>query len=110
MGNLGFNEVDWILAAEFTTLMFQSYLDGLGEAGWHGDHRLVRLGFTAAAAMKYSLPYGLQYLCTEEGLALLEQVLHQNREEALAGLVEKRAFTLDLADEARSLMKELGLR
>jgi len=110
MGNLAFNEVDWTLVAEFTTLMFESYLDGLRDAGWNGDPRMVRLGFTAAAAMKYSLPYGLQYLCTEEGQAWLGQLLHQNREEALSGLVEKRAFTLDLADEARSLMEELDLR
>jgi thiamine kinase-like enzyme len=32
--------------------LFQNYLDGLNHAGWHGDSKLVRFGFTASAALR----------------------------------------------------------
>ena len=34
---------------------FAGYVTGLREAGWAGDERVVRLGFTAAAALRYSV-------------------------------------------------------
>jgi hypothetical protein len=108
VGNLFFDEVDWSFAEEFTTLVFEAYLAGLREVGWAGDRRLVRLGFTAAAAMKYSFPYGLRDWFTAEGQAWLEQALHQNREEVLARGAERRPFLLALAAEAHRLMDEVG--
>jgi hypothetical protein len=33
--------------------VWASYLGGLRDAGWAGDERLARLGFTAAGAVKY---------------------------------------------------------
>lgn len=37
---------------ELDALIFAGYLTGLREAGWQGDERLVRFGFTALAALK----------------------------------------------------------
>jgi len=38
--------------AELDELIFAGYVAGLREAGWQGDERLVRFGFTALAALK----------------------------------------------------------
>ncbi len=38
--------------AELDALIFAGYIAGLREAGWQGDERLVRFGFTALAALK----------------------------------------------------------
>lgn len=38
--------------AELDTLIFAGYVTGLREAGWQGDERLARFGFTALAALK----------------------------------------------------------
>lgn len=37
---------------ELEDLLFSGYLAGLRDAGWQGDERLVRFGFTALAALK----------------------------------------------------------
>lgn len=37
--------------AEMDALIFAGYMDGLRAAGWQGDARLVRFGFTALAAL-----------------------------------------------------------
>jgi hypothetical protein len=37
--------------AELDALIFAGYMDGLRAAGWQGDARLVRFGFTAQAAL-----------------------------------------------------------
>ncbi|MEZ4730472.1 MAG: hypothetical protein R3E79_25380 [Caldilineaceae bacterium] len=109
VGNLGFDEVDWALAAEFTTLMVEGYLNGLRAAGWTGDPRLVRLGFTAAAAMKYCFPYVLQQLFSAEQESWRRQVLEESSHNAFAAAVRKHAFVFALADEARMLMNKLRL-
>ena len=38
--------------AELDRLIFTGYVAGLRDAGWQGDERLVRFGFTALAALK----------------------------------------------------------
>ncbi len=38
--------------AELDQLIFTGYVAGLRDAGWQGDERLVRFGFTALAALK----------------------------------------------------------
>ena len=37
--------------AELDALIFAGYIEGLRAAGWQGDARLVRFGFTAQAAL-----------------------------------------------------------
>lgn len=37
---------------ELDALIFAGYVTGLRDAGWQGDERLVRFGFTASAALK----------------------------------------------------------
>ena len=109
VANLVFNEVAWAQATDFTAAVFAAYLEGLHQAGWSGDSRMVRLGFTAAAAMKYSFPYVLSSLFTAEGQAWLKEILKQEGSDTIGESAEHRRFVLGLAEEARSLIDALGL-
>jgi len=48
---LRFFTVDLARIAELDALIFAGYVEGLRAAGWQGDARLVRFGFTALAAL-----------------------------------------------------------
>lgn len=108
VGNLAFEEVDWAIAVEFTSQIFDHYLTGLRASGWAGDPKAVRLGFTAAAAMKYCFPYTLRAMFSEEGQAWLAQLREQQNFTPLDNAFQKRSFLLTLAAEARQLIAEVG--
>jgi hypothetical protein len=46
-----FFEYELSALADVEHLVFGSYVDGLRAAGWSGDEHLVRLGYTACAAL-----------------------------------------------------------
>ncbi len=93
--------------------LFEAYLDGLHDGGWHGDPRLVRLGYTSRTAIHFSLIGGVsriermaiehpdpdQYLA-DCGLSL---------EAYLDGLATTRRYLVGLAQETRLLRDELNL-
>jgi hypothetical protein len=54
-------EYDAAEAKSLDEAVFSNYLNGLGEAGWQGDSRLVRLGHTAACALRWGV-VGLWWL------------------------------------------------
>jgi hypothetical protein len=49
---LSFVAVPLTRIAELDGVLFAGYIDGLRAAGWQGDERLARFGFTALAALK----------------------------------------------------------
>lgn len=49
---LSFVAIEVERIAEMEALIFAGYLAGLRDAGWQGDERLVRFGFTALTALK----------------------------------------------------------
>src|SRR5687767_15160996 len=55
VASLFFFETVGIVPRELVAACFAGYVAGLGEAGWAGDERLVRLGFTAAAALRHTV-------------------------------------------------------
>jgi Phosphotransferase enzyme family len=105
--------LDWPLAAlpELDKATFESYLRGLNEAGWSGDVDIVRLGYVTWLSVWFGVvfpnivalwcapdfrPYGLQFFgFAEEDLCLQWLPL--------------LSYSLDCADEARFLMKKLGI-
>jgi hypothetical protein len=112
IGSLFFYEFTWARHMEFTEAVYNAYIEGLKQAGWNGDPRLVRLGFTAAFAMRYSFPYGLSQQFTEEGQAKMDDMLNQGPEaEKASAKVEAdiNHFIHRHAEEARSLIDELAL-
>jgi hypothetical protein len=85
--------------------VLDGYLDGLADAGWSGDPRVVRLGFTAGAALR--MVFRMTTL-----RAVLEPARREREEQRwgrpIAELLPARAALtyalLDLADEARALI------
>ena len=53
LGSLGFFEVGLEEAQALDEIVFEGYLEGLRDAGWRGDPRQVRLGYAAAACLRY---------------------------------------------------------
>jgi len=87
--------------------LFEGYLAGLRDAGWHGDRGAVRFGFTAALALRYGVCGGPANLSD-----LLDEGRHWVPERRwghpIAEIMDRWAgcsrFMLGLADEARELL------
>jgi hypothetical protein len=90
---------------------FPSYIQGLQESGWKGDTDLVRLGFTAMLAVYVgcAIPGLIPYWCAAENREMALQILGCAEEELLLKVLPGYDYALDRADEARILMKKLGL-
>jgi hypothetical protein len=61
-------EVERGTYAELEEEVLSGYIAGLKDAGWQGDPRLVRLGYTAASALRYTIGtvrFGFQSLLEE---------------------------------------------
>jgi hypothetical protein len=90
---------------------FPSYIQGLQESGWKGDTDLVRLGFTAMLAVYIgcAIPGLTMYWCSAENRESALQSLGFAEDELLLKILPGLDYSLDRADEARILMKKLGL-
>jgi hypothetical protein len=90
---------------ELDQAVFESYLEGLGEAGWCGDRRTARFGYTAYAALKYcSVLLWLSDVGDEKGQALWERLVGRPIDEHVENQGRLVAYLLELADEARTLI------
>lgn len=101
-----FFEYDLSALEEVERLVFASYVDGLRAAGWNGDEQLVRLGYTACAAlwMGVTLP-GWAAVMLEPASGVNAAAMYgRPADEVLFGWVTLTEFLLDRADEARMLM------
>ena len=88
-------------------LALNSYLEGLQDVGWHGDPRLVRLGYCIAAALRFgpgcAVP-ALLAVTRPDAEDFVPSVFGISMDEALDRWSEITAHVLHLADEARELM------
>lgn len=97
-------------AADLETTVVDAYVAGLREAGWAGDERLARLGYLITAADWIGLLPGWGALnLDEESTTDLMAMYGRPAEEVLAGWVTLCEFLMERADEARHLMRALGL-
>ena len=96
-------------AKELDEAVFGGYLHGLQEAGWQGDPRLARLGYTTACAARWGV-VGLWWI-QSLGDAVREAELetHWNRPlQVLASQWGKTImYLLGLAEEAYQLQQDL---
>ncbi|HRJ45221.1 MAG: phosphotransferase [Caldilineaceae bacterium] len=101
-----FFEYELSAIEEVERLVFQNYLAGLRAAGWMGDERLVRLGYTASAAlwMGATLPGWTAIMLDPASGVNVTAMYGRPAEDVLAGWVALTEFLLDRADEARLLM------
>ena len=87
---------------------FAGYVAGLREAGWVGDERLVRLGFAADAALRHTIGLLGQIwsLVSEPALRpVVEELFGRPCEEVVEAWAELWPFLLELAEEARALLR-----
>ncbi len=90
---------------------FSSYCQGLREAGWAGDSDRVRITYTAFMTLYFGVvfPNILALWCTPEARAHALQAFGFAEEEAFLQWLPLFHYSLDCADEARSLIKKLAI-
>jgi Phosphotransferase enzyme family len=111
VASLLYFETAGIAPRDLDATCFAHYVAGLREAGWVGDKRLVRLGFTANAALHNTV--GLLHLVlpvvTDPALRLgVEELLGRPFAEVVDGWAALWSFQLELAEEARALLPMVG--
>jgi hypothetical protein len=97
-----------MIALEQTAL--ESYTEGLRDVGWRGDPQLVRLGYAMGAALRFgpgcAVP-ALQSVLRDDAEEFVQMIFAIPLEEALERWSAVTAHVLELADEARDLMRAL---
>lgn len=89
------------------SVCFAAYLGGLRAAGWAGEARLARLGFTAAAGLRYAIGRLRLTVPMTMDPALrsrVEQMMGLSIAEVVAAMNALCVFEDELAAEARSLL------
>ncbi len=98
-------------ARELDRVIFDAYLAGLRDAGWQGDPRLVRFGYTATAALAIGVArtviFAALVWANEESARDLENIIGYSRDAVHDQQAIVQPFLLDLGDEALQLMGEL---
>ncbi|MFF2885938.1 phosphotransferase [Paenibacillus sp. NPDC057967] len=87
-------------AAEYKEELFSSYVEGLRAAGWEGDSKLVRFGFTVTASLRY-------IMVMDKLLRGLEEGSSNNEESNTSHLEAVTQELLHMAEEAWSLRSEI---
>ncbi len=109
--SLLFIEVDAVQASELDNLVFDRYVTGLADAGWKGDRRSVRLGYTSHFILRWLEDIALAALFLDESnYTGIEQSLGHSRTvfDGMDQFSKISQYGLDLAHEAQALMKTLG--
>ena len=90
--------------------VFTAYVDGLRDAGWDADQRIVRLGYVTSLALRCWLVRDtLRNLGDPEAGPLFGRARDVPSSDVLEGFVSLSRFLLDRADEARDLADTVGL-
>jgi hypothetical protein len=90
-------------------LVLEGYLAGLRSAGWNGDEWMVRFTYAAVAALHFGLIAGrlLKLVHNESRHGWLEQRFGRTFDEIITSRAIAVAHALELADEARLLLRFL---
>jgi hypothetical protein len=107
--SLFFLEFDPDQAETLDKIVFESYLEGLGEAGWQGDPQVVRFTYTASAVLRYSIGVlGITSMIADENRhAGIEQAIGHTLDEVVDVWEKSTRFLYELADEARGIYNSL---
>jgi Phosphotransferase enzyme family len=107
---LHFMEVAIEQAKELDEVVFAGYCDGLRDAGWQGDLRLVRFGYTVTAALDEGMAQTalLSYVWQRPGGTDIGQAIVGRPLDAIVEQFRGRLpFLLDLGDEALALLPSI---
>jgi len=103
-GTLRRCEFDAARAEELDAAVFHGYLSGLREAGWRGAVELVRLGYTAAIALRWTVLAGILHMLVQGAEPVrTSQGTLVPADTVLVQRVRLAKLLLDRADEARRL-------
>jgi hypothetical protein len=98
-------------ASALDQAVFESYLAGLRDAGWQGDARLARFGYTASASLVTGVAWTMIMAALiwpdKEQAHGLETIIGHSRDEIFDQQAMVLPFLLDLGDEALQLMASL---
>ena len=111
VASLFFFETVGIAPRDLDAACFAGYVAGLREAGWVGDERLARLGFTVDAALRSSVGLLGQIwsLVSDPALrSVVEDWFGRPLEAVVEAWAELWPFQFELADEARVLLATVG--
>lgn len=96
--------------AELDRAVFAGYLTGLHDAGWRGDPEVVRLGYTAAVALRwFQLRGTLRALTDGTAPARRGRATSESGSRAMEQFILLSLFLLACADEARRLAQRFSL-
>jgi hypothetical protein len=108
---LSWLEVSGDQARELDRIVFEAYVDGLRAAGWQGDVRLARLGYTITASLvtgvAWAMFMGALAFSTDDGVRSIEAAIGHQLDDILEQWAMVQPFLLDLGDEALRLADEL---
>jgi hypothetical protein len=110
-GTTGFFEIDLPDLKRLEDITFKGYLDGLRDAGWHGDPMYVRLGYVASN-IRYNfgaVRMVLNLLADETAHRRVQLTYGCSAEELLDRWGEYREVYSSLDDEALQLMNDTGI-
>ena len=110
LGSVIFYEVGLDKAQALEEIAFEGYLKGLRDVGWRGDPRQVRLGYAAAASLRYRFNDIGRWLAVVLDESLHAMILHMMGRpigEVLDHVAQVSCFSDGLADEARELIDTL---
>ena len=87
--------------------VLDGYVAGLRDTGWSGDERAVRLGFTAAVALRLGLvPQTLDLILNERRREEAQRGWNVPLEELIERWAQVAYFVLDRADQARQMLND----
>jgi hypothetical protein len=109
LASVAFNEIDLAQAQALEDIVFEGYLEGLRDAGWRGNPRQVRLGYTAASLrFRFAeLNRAMDMILDESQHPFMEQAFGRSMEEIEDHWAQVGDLVYGLTDEARELMEIL---
>jgi hypothetical protein len=108
--NLIWMEVALDQAKALDEAVFAGYVEGLRDAGWKGDARLVRLGYLVNAVLVAGLAWPMIHLGlmqAPEWVDVTQKIIGHPIDEVFEAWSAAQFFLLDLADEAFKLADDL---
>ena len=103
-GTLRRCEFDAARADQLDAAVFDGYITGLRNGGWHGGVELVRLGYTAAIALRWTVLAGILHMLVHgAGPVRTSQNVLVPAEAVLMQRVRLAKYLLERAEEARLL-------
>jgi hypothetical protein len=110
LASFAYFEIDLDQTQTLEEIVFEGYLEGLHDAGWRGDPRQVRLGYTAGCSRLRlgELNRAIDMIFDESQHPFGEEVFGRSMEEIEDHWAQVGSLCDSLTDEARDLIEILG--